>query len=88
MIFKEKDGTAMVGYWFTGFGNQGSTEVDYVLWMFRHFFGHPWRPETGETSTVILDSWETETSHGGGNVACTGFSAVDFEAEISVVRTN
>ena len=89
-ISQEKDGSAIVGYWFTGFGDDATkTEINYLLWMFGEFHGN-WPPaETGDKTTFVdLTSWEMTTeSKKNKNISCTGSGDFDDGTTIKVERT-
>ena len=90
LISQEKDGSAIVGYWFTGFGDDGTTtEINYLLWMFGEFDEDNWPPaETGDETTVNLTSWEMTTeSKKNKNISCTGSGDFDDGTTIKVERT-
>jgi hypothetical protein len=92
-IFQENDGSATVGYWFTGYGDDGTTEINYVLWMFGDF-GDPdnWRPASGTSNSVDLMAWEMTTkSRKNRNISCRdeiGLFTDDPGQTINLVRTN
>ena len=69
-------------YVFTGYAEDGTTEVRYLLEMFNGTFVGEWRPVA--TTTVNLTSWEMSIEGTGGvkNIACTG-SHEDFPAPFS-----
>ena len=85
-IYQAKDGSALVQYVFTGFADDGTTEVGYTLEMYGTFAGI-WRPE-GLTPTRVefdtFDTWEMFINGTGGvrDIACTGTgSALSLAAE-------
>jgi len=76
-IYQAKDGSALVQYVFTGFADNGTTEVGYTLEMFGYFMPDVWRP-VGGTTYVVLETWEMFINNTGGvrNIACTGTGSI------------
>ncbi len=74
-ISQEKDGSPIVQYWFTGFGNDVTgTKVDYLLEMFggTEDINGKWRPTMDSPLTVVdLRSWEMSIN-GKLEIACIG----------------
>lgn len=93
-IYKERDESAYVQYWFSGYGKDGKTVIRYVLELFGSasgdFQGDPWRPaNSGDTTTVHFASWNMKTnSNKNNNIACTGTMdpGQDFKLTIYVER--
>ena len=85
-ISQEKDGSPIVQYWFTGYGDNGTTEVRYLLEMFGGTMDilDPWRP-VGETTTVHLTSWEISIN-GNNEFACTSSGPAEFSTTIDVTE--
>ena len=74
LVIREEKGSVVVRHTFTGYADDGTTEVNYVLEMFGSFDDDvEWRP-VNDTHVVTLNSWEMTINTGGGvkNIACLG----------------
>lgn len=88
-VFQDQDGLAQIMYWFRGYGDDGATEVKYLLRMSGHFLGPGnWRPDLAEINVVELDTWGM-TIEGKKNrkIACTD-AAGAVNQQIAVERIN
>ena len=87
LVIREEKGSVVVRHGFTGYADDGTTEVNYVLEMIGGFSGAEWRPVV-DTSFVTLNSWEMTINTGGGvkNIACLGSHPDPFLTYIAVIE--
>ncbi len=91
-ISQEKDGSAYLAYWFTGYGDDGETEIPYLFEMLDGVFDGDWRPApAGMTTTAFFtadleSSWEMSIN-GKNESACTNTGDFTSMQTIEVLNT-
>ena len=73
MVEGKEEGTAVVGYWFTGRDslNNNNKEIKYVLYNIYGTIDGDWRPKAGKTTTLTLTHYDMLTENRKVKNSCT-----------------
>lgn len=88
-VKRQKDGSAVIDYWFYATGNDRATEIHYHLQMMGTFDDPSnWPPAPGTTNVARASSWEMSSEGKGADrkISCTGTGAFSSGVVVTVER--
>lgn len=85
-VTKLKNGTALIRKQINAKGNNGTTDVSYVLEMYGTFADSAnWPPANGTSNTVLIDSWEMLSTNKNKQISCVGNGIREFTNGVTAV---